>query len=229
MELKQQDSISEIFMLYRHSQFWIILRVEKSRAISIGVLECSNEFSVGRFRELSFIIGFQEFKNKLLGPSLVDHIVVSNKSVAKVFEKLEEAQEALGIEPHDYVPVTYVSEMVWYQELMRFTSSLLLLGSLFYTGPRIQGGLGVGGGGGKGVHGIFSVGKAHVTKVVLKDVASCDQAKQEIMEFVHLFKDPKKYEDWEGKLQMLHCWRQGNGAPCVVSIDEIDATGQARG
>ncbi|CAL5430499.1 unnamed protein product [Camellia sinensis] len=106
-------------------------------------------------------ISFQEFKNKLLELGLVDHVVVSNKSVAKVYvrssprnqtsndvvegpivqgpadpsksqykyyfnigsvesfeEKLEEAQEALGIDSHDYVPVTYTSEMVWYQELV---------------------------------------------------------------------------------------------------------------
>lgn len=138
----------------------------------------------------------------------MDHIVVSNKSVAKVFvrssprnqtseddfqgnvssapakghggqyryyfnigsvesfeEKLEEAQEALGIDPHDYVPVTYVSEMVWYQELMRFAPTLLLLGTLMYMGRRMQGGLGVGGGGGgRGARGIFNIGKAHVTK-----------------------------------------------------------------
>ncbi|XP_015874012.2 ATP-dependent zinc metalloprotease FTSH 10, mitochondrial [Ziziphus jujuba] len=196
-------------------------------------------------------ISFQEFKNKLLEPGLVDHIVVSNKSVAKVFvrnsphnqtsedgvqgpvsgntargnrgqykyyfnigsvesfeEKLEEAQEALGIDPHDYIPVTYVSEMVWYQELLRFAPTLLLLGSLLYMGRRMQGGLGVGGGGGKGGRGIFNIGKAHVTrvdknaknKVFFNDVAGCDEAKQEIMEFVHFLKNPKKYEELGAKI-----------------------------
>lgn len=160
------------------------------------------------FSFFSWQISFQEFKNKLLEPGLVDRIVVSNKSVAKVYvrsspqnqtsndvvqgpvsgapaggrggqykyyfnigsvesfeEKLEEAQEALGIDPHDYVPVTYVSEMVWYQELMRFAPTLLLLGTLMYMGRRMQSGLGVGGGNSKGGRGIFNIGKAHVTKV----------------------------------------------------------------
>lgn len=138
----------------------------------------------------------------------MDHIVVSNKSVAKVYvkssqpstkttndeiydssgsndqgqqaqyryyftignidsfeEKLEEAQEALGIDPHHYVPVTYVSDLNWVQELARIAPSAILLGVLTFMGKKMQGGMGVGGPGGKGARGIFNIGKANITKL----------------------------------------------------------------
>ncbi|VVA90311.1 unnamed protein product [Arabis nemorensis] len=218
--------------------------------MAIGLILSSFSFGSRDQQQISF----QEFKNKLLEPGLVDHIDVSNKSVAKVYvrsspkdqtteqvvqgpgngvpanakapggqykyyfnigsvesfeEKLEEAQEALGVDSHDFVPVTYVSEMIWYQELLRFAPTLLLLGTLIYGARRMQGGLGgVGGPGGKGGRGIFNIGKAQITradknsknKVYFKDVAGCEEAKQEIMEFVHFLQNPKKYEDLGAKI-----------------------------
>ncbi|XP_014494437.1 ATP-dependent zinc metalloprotease FTSH 10, mitochondrial isoform X2 [Vigna radiata var. radiata] len=232
-----------------HGSYRVAIKIEVHTLISsLLVMGLFISYLSSRPREQREI-SFQEFKNKLLEPGLVDHIAVSNKSVAKVYlrnsprnqtdsegvqgtlpakeyegqykyyfnigsvesfeEKLQDAQEDLGIDPHDFVPVTYSAEMVWYQELMRFAPTLLLLGSLLYMGRRMQGGLGVGGGGGsKGARGIFNIGKAHVTKVdkntknkiYFKDVAGCDEAKLEIMEFVHFLKNPKKYEELGAKI-----------------------------
>jgi AFG3 family protein len=70
-----------------------------------------------------------------------------------------------------------------------------------------MGGMGGGGGGAGGAGGIFNVGKATVTtldknakKIMFKDVAGCDEAKAEIMEFVDFLKHPKKYEDLGAKI-----------------------------
>jgi AFG3 family protein len=143
---------------------------------------------------------------------MVDHIEVTNKSVAKVYvynsapqegtggtvdelqtdgrqstngnrgvrykyyfnigsiesfeRKLEDAQDTLGVDPHDYIPVTYVSEMSWQQELLRLAPTLLIIAGYIFFTRRMQGGFGVGGGGGgMGGRGIFNVGKAQVTKL----------------------------------------------------------------
>jgi len=86
-------------------------------------------------------------------------------SVESFEEKLEEAQEAIGVNSHDFVPVTYVSETIWYQELLRFAPTLLLLATLIFGARRMQGGLGgLGGPGGKAGRGIFNIGKAQITR-----------------------------------------------------------------
>ncbi|XP_016490395.2 ATP-dependent zinc metalloprotease FTSH 8, mitochondrial [Nicotiana tabacum] len=185
-------------------------------------------------------ISFQEFKNKLLEPGLVDRIVVANKDVARVYvrssspgnnqtdddtvqgptsgtngnrnisnhkysfnigsvesfeQKLKEAQEAWGIDSNNFVSVVYVNELDWFPELMKCGLTLLLLAILYYMDFG-------------GARGILNIGKAHFTKmdknaknkVFFKDVAGCDEAKQEIMDFVHFLKNPKKYEELGAKI-----------------------------
>eukprot|EP00887_Chlorella_sp_A99_P001432 scaffold8.g1432.t1 len=119
---------------------------------------------------------------------------------------MEEAQEQLGVPPDRWVPITYTTEVSWQQELWRLLPTILLIGGYVWFTRRQLGGLG--GGGGPGGRGIFNVGKAQVTtvdkhaknKVTFKDVAGCDEAKAEIIEFVNFLKNPGKYKELGAKI-----------------------------
>lgn len=82
--------------------------------------------------------------------------------------KLEEAQDVIGYDPREYVPVVYTSELSWQNELLRLAPTLLLLGGYLWFTRRGMGGMGGGGGGMGGLgggRGIFSVGKAQVAQM----------------------------------------------------------------
>jgi AFG3 family protein len=77
---------------------------------------------------------------------------------------------------------------------------------------------GAGGGGGPG--NIFRIGKSNAKKVnkemvttTFADVAGCDEAKREIMEFVQFLKDPKRFTDLGAKIPKgaLLCGPPGTG------------------
>ena len=123
--------------------------------------------------------------------------------------RMEEAQDAMGVDPHEFVPVTYLNEVAWGTELARLAPTLLLLAGFVFLNRRMGGMPGMGGPGGGGPGGgIFNVGKASITtldknakhKIMFKDVAGCDEAKAEITEFVDFLKKPKKYEDLGAKI-----------------------------
>ena len=117
----------------------------------------------------------------------------------EIFErKLEAAQRQLGIEPRDFVPVQYVSETNWAAEGAKFLPTLLIIGAWLYV-MRSVGGGGSGGGGG-GMSNIFRIGQSKAKKikkedvnVTYADVAGCDEAKREVMEFVEFLKEPDRF------------------------------------
>jgi hypothetical protein len=117
----------------------------------------------------------------------------------EIFErKLEAAQRQLGIEPRDFVPVQYVSETNWAAEGAKFLPTLLIIGAWLYV-MRSVGGGGSGSGGG-GMSNIFRIGQSKAKKikkedvnVTYADVAGCDEAKKEVMEFVEFLKEPDRF------------------------------------
>jgi AFG3 family protein len=78
----------------------------------------------------------------------------------------------------------------------------------------------MGGGVGGGPGGIFRIGKSTAKRInqgtvttTFKDVAGCDEAKREIMEFVQFLKDPKRFTDLGAKIPRgaLLCGPPGTG------------------
>ena len=90
------------------------------------------------------------------------------------------------------------------------------------------------GGGGGGMGKMFKIGKspANMVKngetvgVSFKDVAGCDEAKAEIMEFVEFLKNPAKFEKVGAKLPKgaLLCGPPGTGKPCRPPAQGVPAS-----
>ena len=141
-------------------------------------------------------------------------------SVESFEEKMSRSQEGLGISPRDYVPVQYANETNWAMELMKSAPAILMIGVMAYMMRGMAGGMGGMGGGQGGAGGIFKVGKSNAKKinkedvsVTFADVAGCQEAKKEIMEFVDFLKDSSRFTKLGAKIPKgaLLCGPPGTG------------------
>ncbi|KAF7988721.1 hypothetical protein HCN44_001294 [Aphidius gifuensis] len=128
-----------------------------------------------------------------------------NIGSADTFERnLENAQIEMNIEPQNHLPVIYKSEIEG-STIVSYLPTLLILG-LLIGGLRRSAAFMGGKGGKKG--GLFGGVMDSTAKLInpneigvrFRDVAGCEEAKIEIMEFVNFLKNPQQYIDLGAKI-----------------------------
>mmetsp|Transcript_22481 Transcript_22481/g.64647 ORF Transcript_22481/g.64647 Transcript_22481/m.64647 type:complete len:849 (+) Transcript_22481:138-2684(+) len=143
-------------------------------------------------------------------------------SVDAFEKKLEEAQRAVGMDSSREIPVQYTADSTMASEILSVVPSLLLMGAVFYFMRFASGSMGgsAPGGGRNGMGGIFQIGKSNAKKISKEDVqvdfsnvAGCEEAKKEIMEFVDFLKEPEQFTKLGAKIPKgaLLCGPPGTG------------------
>ena len=76
-------------------------------------------------QRIYFAADEKEYSNIMVNNLFFCSLLKINRTVESFERKLEESQRALGIAPRDFIPVIYVNETSWAQELSRLAVCLL--------------------------------------------------------------------------------------------------------
>uniref|UniRef100_A0A8C7QMA3 AAA+ ATPase domain-containing protein n=1 Tax=Oncorhynchus mykiss TaxID=8022 RepID=A0A8C7QMA3_ONCMY len=183
------------------------------RALAMLVTGISSAALYNQFSDTAKEITWKDFVHHYLGRGMVDRLVVVNKQYVRVillpgadesqvwfnigsvdtFERnLEVAHDELGVESSHRTAVVYSSNRDW-TLLMHVISTLGLIGFLLFSLRRRPMG---GGDWTDFTQSSISESPAKMMDNIntkFKDVAGCEEAKLEILEFVNFLKNPQQY------------------------------------
>lgn len=203
---------------------------ERDRWLALAAVAALGFLGMAAYYQLGYReITWKEFSKNYLAKGIVEKLEVINKKWVRVklmpgnqvegatllwfsigsvdaFERnVETAQMEAGIEPSNFIPVVYKNELEA-STLTSFLPTLLIIGFLIFMMRRSA--QMMGGSGGRRGGGLFGGVMESTAKMVnptdigvkFQDVAGCEEAKLEIMEFVNFLKNPQQYTELGAKI-----------------------------
>ncbi|QPG73884.1 Mitochondrial inner membrane m-AAA protease component [Brettanomyces nanus] len=148
-------------------------------------------------------------------------------SVKNFEERLKKAQDENGVAEDSRIPVTYVHTTPIAKTLWSILPTILLFAFIFWSTSKLMksgGGLSGGMFGNKKQFKKFNA--ENEVKIKFDDVAGCDEAKEEIMEFVNFLKHPERYERLGAKIPRgaILCGPPGTGKTLLAKATAGEAS-----